>query len=315
MITPVASVIVPAFKTADLIGETLSSIASQTFSDFEVLIIDDGSPDDIAGAVSPFLADPRFRLLQFPNGGLATARNRGIEQATGEFVVFIDSDDRLMPTYLEEMTAALAADEDVAFVCADARMFGTPSREGRLYSEFEPVRGQPTLASVLDRSFNVPVAVTARRSDLVAMGGFDASLRSAEDFDLWIRLLAAGRRGICLPKPLWEYRRRQRSLSADAVWMSEWTAAVYARAARLLQGTPYEQLSRELERQCLDRAMIGRARRHFIEGNASEARRLLGATVPASLPRFWRFTRLLSYISPSLAQRLITWNDRRYALG
>lgn len=312
---PVVSVVVPAFKTAELIGETLDSIRAQSFADFEVLIVDDGSPDDMAAAVRPFLGDARFRYLKFDNGGLATARNRGIEHATGRFVAFIDSDDRLLPTYLEEMVAALDADDGLAFVCTDARMFGTPSREGRLYSEFEPVAGEPTLEAVLDRRFKVPVAAMVRKRDLDAVGGFDASLRSAEDFDLWVRLLASGRRARCLHKPLWEYRRRDSSLSADTIWMGEWTAAVYGRAARLLRGTRHEQLCREWERICLDRAMIARARQHLVEGNGAEARRLLGRTARTSLSRFWRFTLAASYVSPRLAQRLVAWNDRRYALG
>ena len=114
---PKISIIVPIYNVERYIRECLDSIIRQTFSDWECLLIDDGSPDN-SGAVCDEYAkiDGRFRVFHKPNGGVSSARNYGIEKAQGEWVTFIDSDDFISPTFLEGLYKPIMQDEQLDFV-------------------------------------------------------------------------------------------------------------------------------------------------------------------------------------------------------
>ncbi len=108
MTVPRISVVVPFYNNEDLLGDCLASIAAQTFADLEVIMVDDGSSDGSAAvATAMAAADPRFKLVQVPNGGPGYARNRGIERATGTFLAFVDADDALPSHAYERMLHAL----------------------------------------------------------------------------------------------------------------------------------------------------------------------------------------------------------------
>jgi glycosyltransferase involved in cell wall biosynthesis len=232
---PAVSVIVPAYGVAHLLAETLASIQAQTRGDWEAIVIDDGSPDDVVSVFTRFADDPRFRLLRTDNGGLATARNRAIAAARATYVALLDGDDVYEPTYLERMLPAIEADPCLGFVSCDAVNFGEGLRETR-YSARYCLTGPVTLERVLSRDVVIVVAAILRRSALEAVGGFDAGLRAVEDLDLWIRMLTAGWRGAIVPEPLVRYRRRAGSLSSSEQRLLVASCAVYAKAADRLGG-------------------------------------------------------------------------------
>ncbi|MGN6122987.1 MAG: glycosyltransferase family 2 protein, partial [Sphingomonas oligoaromativorans] len=160
---PAVSVIVPAWGVAHLVGEALTSLQAQSFGDWEAIVIDDGAPDDVAGAVAPFVAaDPRIRFLATGNGGLSAARNRAIAASRAPLIALLDGDDQYRPDYLERMVAAIRAAPDLGIISCDAIYSGQPSREGRRFSEYHGQAKPPTLAGLLDRSFNVFVAAIMR---------------------------------------------------------------------------------------------------------------------------------------------------------
>src|ERR1700733_3431517 len=110
MTVPRISVIVPFFNVADLLDDCLSSIAAQTVTDLQVIMVDDGSTDSSAAVAAAWAAaDPRFALLQVPNGGPGYARNRGLEQATGTYLAFVDGDDVLPSHAYERLLPVLEA--------------------------------------------------------------------------------------------------------------------------------------------------------------------------------------------------------------
>jgi len=234
---PAVSVIVPAYGVAHLLAETLASIQAQTQTDWEAIVIDDGSPDDVVSVFEQFAPDPRFRLLRTNNGGLATARNRAIAAARAPYVALLDGDDVYEPTYLERMLPLIEADPELGFVSCDAVYFGESVRETR-YGERYCMTGPMTLERVLSRDLVIFVAAVLRRSALDAVGGFDGRLRAVEDLDLWIRMLAAGWRGAILPEPLVRYRRRAGSLSSSLRNMLLASCAVYGKACDQLSGEP-----------------------------------------------------------------------------
>ncbi|WP_454760918.1 glycosyltransferase family 2 protein [Caulobacter segnis] len=257
---PRVVVIVPAYGLAHLLGETLVSLQAQHFRDWEAVIVDDGAPDDVVAAFAPFAHDKRFRLLRTDNGGLATARNRAIAASSAPLIALLDGDDLYEPDYLDRMLAIIEADEGLGFVSCDAMMFGDRRFAGRRYSDRYPMVGAVTLERVLNRDVAVLVASVIRRSAFAAVGGFDGALRSAEDLDLWIRLLAAGWRGAVLPEVLVRYRRRPGSLSTQARGMLSACVQVYEKAALSLVDRPEAEIAGRL---------LARHRQHlrWVEGH------------------------------------------------
>src|SRR6266581_7022195 len=124
MTVPQISVVVPFYDNEDLLGDCLRSIAAQTFADIEVIMVDDGSADGSAGVAQGMAdADPRFRLIRVPNGGPGYARNRGVEQARGEFLAFVDADD-MLPSHAYEKLHDTLVKSGSDFVSGDVLRIG-----------------------------------------------------------------------------------------------------------------------------------------------------------------------------------------------
>ena len=258
-VDPAVSVIIPAFNVAAYLAEALESLKNQQFGDFEAIVVDDGSPDDVAIVCAPFLTDPRFSLVRIDNAGLAGARNHGISLARAPLIALLDGDDRYHPDYLAKMVAKLAEHPEAAFVTCDAISFGTPAHAGERFSDRYPQDEPITLERLLRREGAVFGLCTVRAAALKAVGGYDQSLRSSEDLDLWLRLLSTGATGRLVAEPLVDYRRHPASLSSNRARLMETTAAVYQKAALALSGRPEAALAEALrdEAQAISRFEMG----------------------------------------------------------
>ena len=197
---PRFSIVVTAFNERDLIGAAIGSALAQSEADLELIVVDDGSTDGTAGVVSEFAGDPRLHLLRQENRGLSAARNAGIAQSRADLVSFLDSDDLLLPEYLERMAATLSTRPEAGFAYTDAWALDDASgRFGRAgaMSWNEPPADPPAdpiaFMRLLMRSNFIFVSATVRREALEAVGGFDETLTACEDYDLWLRILAGGR--------------------------------------------------------------------------------------------------------------------------
>jgi hypothetical protein len=234
---PRAAVIVPAYGIAQYLADALDSVRAQTLSDWECIVIDDGSPDDVASAVAPFLADPRFRFVHTANRGVSAARNRAVRESSAPLVTLLDGDDRLRPDYLATMVPLLERDPTIRLATCNGLMFGDLPREKLCVTapqgRGDGVRG--TLSEVLDRSFNVYIGSTFRRADLDAIGGFDEAMTHAEDLDLWIRLMLLGGEAYYVDAVLGDYRVRGGSASGSAELMLRGLLQVYGKARQALR--------------------------------------------------------------------------------
>ncbi len=217
---PKVSVIIPAYNVAPYIGETLTSVFAQTFTDYEVIIINDGSPDteEFERALEPF--KERIRYLKQENRGASSARNTGLRAARGEFVAFLDADDLWLPSYLEDQLAVIHA-RNCDLVCADALIVGESPDAGRTYFEAVMDSAPPNEVTFLDllsgeRSL-ITSGVLVRREPVMEVGLFDEQLRNAQDLDLWLRLARHGARLSYLPRVLLKYRARLNSLTGDPI--------------------------------------------------------------------------------------------------
>jgi Glycosyltransferases involved in cell wall biogenesis len=223
------SVIIPAYNVAPYIAEALNSVFAQTKSAFEVIVVNDGSPDtaELEEVLRPFR--DRIVYLKQENRGLSGARNTGIRAAIGDMIALLDGDDLWMPQYLETQTQFLRSHPEYDLVYCNALFFGDSMREGKEFMALCPSQGEVTPAAIISRNCCVFVSVTARAEALRAIA-FDESLRSCEDFDCWLRFAASGRRIGYHRQILVQYRQRVASLSADPMWMAEWNLKVLKKA-------------------------------------------------------------------------------------
>jgi glycosyltransferase involved in cell wall biosynthesis len=230
-IRPRVSVVIPTFQGQARIGQALRRLERQTFSDFEVIVVNDGSTDDTSTTVRRAIqADPRIRLVEQSNQGIAAARNRGLEAARGDVFAFLDDDDLWLPQKLELQLARLDAVPQAAVVSCLSAMVDDEGRllGWRLGGETEGDVYREMLE--WDMISGGSVALVARRP-LEEIGGFDASVSHRADWDLWIRL-ARRYPFTHVPRTLVGYTRRDGSASRSYERMLEDGREVLAKARR-----------------------------------------------------------------------------------
>jgi glycosyltransferase involved in cell wall biosynthesis len=199
---PRVSVIIPSHNYARYLPEALASVIAQTMTEWECIVVDDGSTDETPSVLESYVArDRRIRALRLDGRGPAAARNAGVRASTGAYLQFLDADDLLAPAKLEVHAEFLDRAPDVDIVYGISTYFRTSEPDRVLYS----LRGQlsrPLLAPVqsgaealrLLQMFNImPVcSVLARRGVWMRIGGFNEAARGTEDWDFWLRAAIAG---------------------------------------------------------------------------------------------------------------------------
>jgi len=237
---PTVSVITPAYNVAPYLPDAIESVLGQTFGDLELIIVDDGSPDstfDIAAGYAR--RDRRVRVLRQNNGGISTARNHAMRVAGGSFFAILDSDDMWSPSYLERQLAILSNDPACDIVTGNARFLGS-ALDGQPARPTPDRRGEPTLERMLEDETSVFIMSVFRRRVYEAIGGFDESMRTNEDYDYWIRAAIAGFRFCRNDEPLGRYRRRDDSLSAGEIRMLHGIIRVLRKTRPALAHRPAE---------------------------------------------------------------------------
>ncbi|MGH9141586.1 MAG: glycosyltransferase family 2 protein [Vicinamibacterales bacterium] len=277
---PAVSVIIPAYRASRDIADALDSVFAQTFADFEVVVIDDGSPDaaELEAAVAPFRS--RIQFIVQPNRGAGAARNAGIRASRGRMVAFLDADDRWAPSFLARQVALLESDRRCAVVYCDALLSGETPLAGRRFMETAPSDGAVTLVSLIQQRCNIALStVVARRRPLVAAGLFDETLRRGQDFELWLRLAWRGEAFAYQREVLAERRKRTDGLSGDAVQCVARALNVLDRFGRerALDG-PARTALRIRTMVLIDRLEIEQGKQRFLEGNFAAAQYHLSAT-------------------------------------
>jgi glycosyltransferase involved in cell wall biosynthesis len=257
------SVIMPAYNVAPYIGAAVQSVQAQTFADWELLIVDDGSTDATADVVRTSAgADPRVTLLQKANGGIATARNLALARSSGQFIAILDSDDIWEPRYLAEQLAIFAAHPAIDIVTANGWFMGS-QLDGQVARPFPDTRPQPTLLTILSDETSIFIMSIFRRRVYETIGGFDEAFRTNEDYDYWLRAAVEGFRFWRNDQPLCYYRRRDDSASAVDVRMLDGILRVYAKLRPMLADRPEE-------RRALD-AQVARFERESLAAHARMA--------------------------------------------
>ncbi|CAN5380614.1 hypothetical protein BH20ACI1_BH20ACI1_00560 [soil metagenome] len=279
---PRVSVIIPAYNIADFIVETLESAFAQIFSDFEVILVNDGSPDSIKleKNLQPYF--DRIIYIEQENGGAAAARNTAIYEARGEFLAFLDGDDIWLPEYLESQINALSA-KQCDLIYADALLFGDFRLKHQTFMTKAPSAGTVTAENLISAKCNVITSGTVvRREKVLQAELFDEDLPriGMEDFDLWFRLVKNGARLDYQRKILLKYRVRPNSLSGTNVERAERSIYVLNTIYKKFELTEKEkivwkekmndyqaQLELEKGKLCLVQGDFSKAQVHISQAN------------------------------------------------
>jgi glycosyltransferase involved in cell wall biosynthesis len=201
---PLISVIVPTYNYGRFIGETLECLRAQTYTNWECVIVDDGSTDDTAAQVARFMErDARFKFVRQENARQAAAKNNGLRNSAGQYIQFLDADDLIEPQKFAQQVEYLETHPEIDIVYGSMRYFTTENPTERLHwvwGENKPWMpetsgsGKEVLTAVVRHNIMVINSPLIRRSVVDAVGLFDNGLPPAEDWDYWVRCAAAGMR-------------------------------------------------------------------------------------------------------------------------
>jgi glycosyltransferase involved in cell wall biosynthesis len=309
---PAFSIVIPAYQAAETIAAAVRSALDQSLPAHEAIVVDDGSTDDLAGALRPF--EGRIEVVRKENGGVASARNAGIEIATGDFLAVLDADDRFHPDRLEALAGLAVSRPDLDILTTDTRFVSGGEVQGT-FLERNSFATDDQRRAIFESSFVGWPAV--RLSRLRAIDGFDAGLAVGEDWDCWLRLILSGSRAGLVNRPLYDYVVRAGSLTSDR------RANLWARVALLEKAAANPALQRE-DVPALKHAL----RRHRSRAVTAEARAKADGGAPSTpvarlalsrgIEPKARVAALLAAAAPPLARRALPGGpavDERLAGG
>ena len=183
---PQVSVVIPTYNSATMVVQAVESVLSQTYHDFEILVVDDGSTDNTQQAIGRF--GDLVRYFKQKNQGVSAARNAGIKQARGEYIAFLDSDDIWLPDKLAEQVPWLNTDPNVGLVYCDWSVVSNGCVAHSSFLRHLPANSGDVFDDLIQSGFILTSGVVVRRACLDDVGDFDKSLTIAQDYDLWLRI-------------------------------------------------------------------------------------------------------------------------------
>jgi hypothetical protein len=238
------TVVIPCFRQAHFLPEAIESVLGQDHGAIEIVVVDDGSPDNVGEVAARY---PGVKCLRQPNGGLAAARNAGLEEASGEFVLFLDADDRLLPEAIGRGLEELRADSQALMAAGTWQLIGEAGEPLPADPPRQPPQAYPAL---LESCFiSTPAAVLYRRELFGEIGGFDPEVSASADYDLYLR--TAARFPVRLhPHVVAEYRRHGANMTRDPELIMAAETTVLERQAPLVADDSElrEALQRGIER-------------------------------------------------------------------
>jgi glycosyltransferase involved in cell wall biosynthesis len=262
---PVVSVVLPTYNRAAFLREAIESVRAQTFQDWELLVVDDGSTDDTAVIVQEFARrDRRIRNMRQANGGLHAARNTGLRAASGRYMTFLDDDDLLLPNKLAHQVPAMEARPELGFLYSPVWLRSDDGKPDRCI----PPRLGNTFAALFENCLPQVHGVLVRRSCLDAVGLFDEQHPYAGDYDLWLRL-ASRFPFDYTTEPVGIYRHHRGNMSREPLEAGRQLLATL----RSVRGTNRLGVSPWLRRRRLANLAYGVARRQIEAGDYPQAAR------------------------------------------
>lgn len=289
---PLISVVIPAYNTRETIAEAIDSVLTQSYNNLEIIVVDDGSPDDVATHVEQKYGS-KVQLIRQQNVGLAGARNTGIQAAKGEYVAFLDSDDAWLPNKLAEQVKQISKHPDGTVFYSNC-YFWENGKRTKQWIDTHNQGNDLITRQLIRREIMIPVLTTVvKKSALMEVGHFNQKLREVEDYDLWLRLAIQGATFYGLTKPLALYRINPQGLSSNTLKMAQTQLQVYKNilpiAPSALRAEVKEQVS------IFQIEVLHQGRKH----DAAKGKRLPAAAKSLKMAQY-RPQKALSYLATSL---------------
>lgn len=220
--SPTVSVIIPAYNQAQFVSQAIESVLAQTFTDYEIIVVNDGSTDNTAQVLAGY--GDCLQVITQANAGLSAARNSGLKAAQGEFIAFLDADDLWYPHMLATTVAHLQQNPEIDLVCGawdlideSGQMFRPANKPSNLRAR---VRADLLRALATGNLFLVH-ALLIRKKCFACCGDFDTTLKAVEDWDLWTRMAIHGHKVDMIDAPVARYRRHRANMSLDVQRMEQ----------------------------------------------------------------------------------------------
>lgn len=212
--TTLVSIIVPCYKQAHYLGQALQSVLEQNYSNWECIIVNDGSPDNTELVAKEWVAkDSRFQYLYKENGGLSSARNAGIKSSKGEFILPLDADDILYPDYLKKMIPVLSKNRNLGIVSCYTKFFW--NTQTNIIHELKPIG-----SNYRDLMFENKLIATSlyRKKCWEEVGGYDETMKQGfEDWEFWLNVTKRGWQFQFVEEFLFYYRKSKKSMLVDTI--------------------------------------------------------------------------------------------------
>lgn len=289
----------PAYNTVRYIDRAIQSALEQTFADFELLVIDDGSTDETRRKAEVHArVDARVRVWSTSNGGACRARNQALAQARGVLIAFLDSDDVWRPEYLETQVRTLADNPAVSAITANV-LYLDGTRDGEPYWPPGDEVRRITLLDMIEQEDSVCIMCVFRREMYEQVGGFDERfVHGSEDYDFWMRSALAGFAFAQNRRPLALYRQRPDGASQRQLSM---LTGITAALRKTLAACEERGL---LAEQQAARAQLNRYERERLKVEGAAA--LRGGDFPTATDRFGRLYQLVGGAGPAC---LAAWSQ------
>lgn len=266
MNNPIISIVIPLYNGEPYIEQALKSVSEQTYADWECIIVDDGSTDNSVEKVRTFLRDKRFKLIQTENHGPASAQNRGVLNAKGEWIALLGCDDIWMPEKLEKLCDLINDKPDAGLVFSNGIEFNESGDIGPFYRERRKFPDGDILLRLLKCNCFWASSVMVRRQNLIEIGLFDEKVTVGEDYGAWVRILASGKPAYGVWEPLVRYRKRNNSLTTNKIKAYQDLKRIRSMFLTLdLKENQRKALSKSLIRNHRDQ-MLAEAKLRLIEG-------------------------------------------------
>jgi glycosyltransferase involved in cell wall biosynthesis len=309
-LAPSLSVVLAAYEAAACVGGAVESVLRQTLPPKEVIVVDDGSTDDLRGALAAYAE--KITILRKENGGLASARNTGIRAASGDFIAFLDADNAYLPEFLEAVSELATKRPDLDIITTDAYLELDGKVYGRYYRGKARFIVEDQRRGIIHQHFIFGNGAI-HRDALLRVGGYDETV-VAEDTDLFVRMILGGSRAGLIDEPLCYYRIRQGSLSSSRPRMLAAGVVVLERARDHPTLTPEERRYLEGELAAKRREAGLAAAEEALRGFARHPRRrALAVAFGRSGYRIAsRVSALAAALAPRLAGRYLERLDHRF---
>jgi glycosyltransferase involved in cell wall biosynthesis len=306
-------VVIAAYQVADVIADAIQSVLDQTLPPHEVIVVDDGSTDEIEAAVGRFGSHISF--LRREHGGAAAAMNAGAWAASGDYVCFIGADDVFAPERLEALGDLAVARPDLDVLTTDAwiSLHGQVFR--RFHDETFPFEAANQRQAILERNF-VFGHTAVRRERFVEVGGFDESIRWTSDWEIWARMILGGSGVGLVNEPLATYRLNENALSAKRLQQARGRLLTCSRILDHPSLTAEERADVERTKSLIRREIAwGEAKDACVEKTADRRARAFRVFADAEELRGIRIHALLVALASRLAGAALARRRQRYWIG